>query len=97
MCGRGGQPVLIGMAPPGAPASFDALTTTLEERAIRGRCYGSCLPLRDVPMLVELYRSGRLRLDLLVTEIELEGVNDAFARMERGEGARSVIVYDGAG
>ena len=94
LTGRGGQAILIGMAPPDARVPFDALTVTLEERAIRGCWYGSCRPLADFPLLVELYRAGRLRLDPLITEIGLDGVNDAFARMRAGETARSVIVYD---
>lgn len=94
LTGRGGQAILIGMAPPAARVPFDALTATLEERVIRGCWYGSCRPLADFPLLVELYRSGRLRLDPLIVEIGLDGVNDAFARMQSGEAARSVIVYD---
>jgi Zn-dependent alcohol dehydrogenase len=91
--GRGGQAVLIGMASPDARVGLDALTTTLEERCVRGSWYGSCVPLRDIPLLVELYRDGHLRLEPLITTCELDGVNEAFARMERGETARSVIVY----
>jgi S-(hydroxymethyl)glutathione dehydrogenase / alcohol dehydrogenase len=93
LTGRGGQSVLIGMAPPDARIGLDALTMTFEERCVRGCWYGSCVPLRDLPLLVELYRQGRLRLDPLITECSLEDVNDAFGRMERGETARSVIVY----
>ncbi len=93
MIGRGGQALLVGMAPPDARVGIDALTTTLEERAVRGSWYGSCVPLRDLPLLVDLYRDGRLRLDPLITQIGLDDVNDAFARMEAGETARSVIVY----
>jgi S-(hydroxymethyl)glutathione dehydrogenase / alcohol dehydrogenase len=93
MIGRGGQALLIGMAPPDARVGIDALTTTLEERAVRGSWYGSCVPLRDLPLLVDLYRDGRLRLDPMITQIGLDDVNDAFARMEAGETARSVIVY----
>jgi alcohol dehydrogenase len=59
LTGRGGQALLIGMAPPDARVPFDALTMTLEERSVRGSWYGSCVPLRDIPLLVELYRSGR--------------------------------------
>jgi S-(hydroxymethyl)glutathione dehydrogenase / alcohol dehydrogenase len=91
--GRGGQAVLIGMAPPEARIGLDALTATLEERVVRGSWYGSCVPLRDLPLLVDLYRDGRLRLDPMITEIGLDDVNEAFARMEAGETARSVIVY----
>jgi S-(hydroxymethyl)glutathione dehydrogenase/alcohol dehydrogenase len=94
LTGRGGQAVLIGMAPPDARIPFDALTATLEERSVRGSWYGSCVPLRDFPLLVDLYRDGRLRLDALISRISLDGVNDAFARMAAGEGARSVIVYE---
>ena len=44
-------------------------------------------------MLVDLYLAGRLDLDLFVTEtIPLEGVEQAFARMQRGEVLRSVVV-----
>ena len=93
LTGRGGQAVLIGMAPPEARVPLDALTLTLEERCVRGSWYGSCVPLRDFPLLVELYRDGRLRLDPLIATCTLDEVNDAFRRMEAGETARSVIVY----
>ncbi len=55
--------------------------------------YGDCLPSRDFPMLIDLYLQGRLDLDRFVSEtIELEGVEEAFHRMERGEVLRSVVV-----
>ena len=90
---RGGQALLIGMAPPDARVGLDALTMTLEERCVRGSWYGSCVPLRDLPLLVELYRDGRLVLEPLITTCRLDDVNDAFQRMQAGETARSVIVY----
>ncbi|HTX10692.1 MAG TPA: Zn-dependent alcohol dehydrogenase [Solirubrobacteraceae bacterium] len=90
---RGGEALLIGMAPPDARVGLDALTMTLEERCVRGSWYGSCVPLRDIPMLVELYREGRLRLEPLITTCRLDDVNEAFARMRAGKTARSVIVY----
>jgi Zn-dependent alcohol dehydrogenase len=93
LTGRGGQAILIGMAPPDARIGIDALTMTFEERCVRGCWYGSCVPLRDIPLLIELYLSGRLRLEPLITTCGLDDVNDAFARMEAGETARSVIVY----
>ncbi len=55
--------------------------------------YGDCLPSRDFPVLVDLYLQGRLDLDGFVSEtISLEGVEDAFHRMERGEVLRSVVI-----
>jgi len=55
--------------------------------------YGDCLPTRDFPMLIDLYLTGRLDLDGFVSEtIGLDQVEEAFARMERGEVLRSVVV-----
>ena len=55
--------------------------------------YGDCLPSRDFPMLIDLYRQGRLDLDGFVSEtITLDDVEAAFHRMERGEVLRSVVV-----
>ena len=55
--------------------------------------YGDCLPSRDFPMLIDLYLNGRLDLDRFVSEtIGLDGVEDAFHRMQRGEVLRSVVL-----
>ena len=55
--------------------------------------YGDCLPSRDFPMLIDLYLQGRLDLEPFVSEtIPLDGVEQAFARMQRGEVLRSVVV-----
>ena len=93
LTGRGGHAILVGMAPPDARIPLDALTLTLEERAVRGCWYGSCVPLRDFPILIDLYRRGELRLDPMITRCSLDDVNEAFRRMQAGETARSVIVY----
>jgi S-(hydroxymethyl)mycothiol dehydrogenase len=61
--------------------------------ALKPSWYGDCLPSRDFPLLVDLYMAGRLPLDLFVTEtIGLDEVEHAFARMQRGEVLRSVVV-----
>jgi S-(hydroxymethyl)glutathione dehydrogenase / alcohol dehydrogenase len=55
--------------------------------------YGSSNVDREVPKLLDLYQRGELKLDELISrEIKLEDVNDAFAAMEAGQVARSVIV-----
>ena len=61
--------------------------------ALKPSWYGDCLPSRDFPLLVDLYLQGRLDLDGFVSEtIGLDDVEDAFARMERGEVLRSVVL-----
>ena len=61
--------------------------------ALKPSWYGDCLPSRDFPLLIDLYRQGRLPLDDFVSEtIALDAVEEAFAKMERGEVLRSVVV-----
>ena len=63
--------------------------------ALKPSWYGDCLPSRDFPMFVDLYLQGRLDLDGFVSEtIGIDGVEDAFHRMERGEVLRSVVVVE---
>jgi S-(hydroxymethyl)glutathione dehydrogenase/alcohol dehydrogenase len=93
LAGRGGRAVLVGMAPVAARPRFDALSLTMNERSILGCWYGSCRPHADFPMLVDLYRAGRIRLAPLVATCGLDDVNDAFDRMRHGDATRSVIVY----
>jgi S-(hydroxymethyl)glutathione dehydrogenase/alcohol dehydrogenase len=46
-------------------------------------------------MLVNLYLSGRLKIDPMISRTyRLEEINDAYEALERGEVARSVIVFD---
>jgi S-(hydroxymethyl)mycothiol dehydrogenase len=62
--------------------------------ALKPSWYGDCLPTRDFPLLIDLYLSGRFPLDRFVTEtVALDGVEAAFAKMQRGEVLRSVVVF----
>jgi S-(hydroxymethyl)mycothiol dehydrogenase len=61
--------------------------------ALKPSWYGDCLPSRDFPLLIDLYRQGRLDLDFFVSEtIGIEDVEEAFSRMAKGEVLRSVVV-----
>jgi S-(hydroxymethyl)mycothiol dehydrogenase len=61
--------------------------------SLKSSWYGDCLPSRDFPMLIDLYRQGRLDLDAFVSEtIGLDDVETAFDRMHRGEVLRSVVI-----
>src|SRR6266508_1526518 len=61
--------------------------------ALKPSWYGDCLPSRDFPLLVDLHLQGRLPLDAFVSEtLTLDAVEDAFAKMERGEVLRSVVL-----
>ncbi|WP_293781957.1 S-(hydroxymethyl)mycothiol dehydrogenase [uncultured Aeromicrobium sp.] len=61
--------------------------------ALKSSWYGDCLPKRDFPMLVDLYRQGRLDLDAFVTEeIGIGDIEAAFEKMHHGDVLRSVVV-----
>ena len=60
----------------------------------RSSIYGSARPSVDMPKLLDLYMSKKLKLDELVSRrIKLEEINSAFEWLEKGEVARSVIIY----
>ncbi|MBF4160154.1 S-(hydroxymethyl)mycothiol dehydrogenase [Nocardioides acrostichi] len=61
--------------------------------SLKSSWYGDCLPDRDFPMLVDLYRQGRLDLDAFVSEeIGIDDIEAAFEKMHHGEVLRSVVV-----
>jgi S-(hydroxymethyl)mycothiol dehydrogenase len=61
--------------------------------SLKSSWYGDCLPERDFPTLVSLYRQGRLPLERFVTErIKLGDVEAAFEAMHSGSVLRSVVV-----
>jgi S-(hydroxymethyl)glutathione dehydrogenase/alcohol dehydrogenase len=63
-------------------------------RRVAGASFGGAKGRDRVPELVDLYLSGDLDLESLVTNrVQLEAVNDAFEAMERQEGIRTVITY----
>ncbi|MFJ6753058.1 MULTISPECIES: S-(hydroxymethyl)mycothiol dehydrogenase [unclassified Streptomyces] len=61
--------------------------------SLKSSWYGDCLPSRDFPVLIDLYLSGKLHLERFVSEtIDLTDLEAAFAKMQRGEVLRSVVV-----
>ena len=67
---------------------------TRQEKVIKGSYYGSVNTRRDFPMLIDLYKQGRLKLDELITgRYKLEEINEAVASVLRGEARRNVIIF----
>jgi S-(hydroxymethyl)mycothiol dehydrogenase len=88
-----GTVVLVGVPRPEDVLELPFIEVFGRGGALKSSWYGDCLPSRDFPMLIDLYRQGRLPLDRFVSEeIGLEAVEEAFHRMERGEVLRSVVV-----
>src|SRR5215470_8191312 len=87
-----GTVVLVGVPTPDMRLELPLLEVFGRGGALKSSWYGDCLPSRDFPMLVDLHLAGRLPLDKFVSEtIGLGDVEEAFARMGRGEVLRSVV------
>jgi S-(hydroxymethyl)mycothiol dehydrogenase len=88
-----GTVVLVGVPRPEMRLDLPLLDVFGRGGALKSSWYGDCLPSRDFPMLVDLYLQGRLDLDAFVSEtIGLDDVEEAFAKMHRGEVLRSVVL-----
>lgn len=92
---RGGKAVVVGVPGFDQMVTVPAAMLPLEEKSLIGSLYGSANMRRDMPRLIDLYMQKKLKIDELISRrIKLEDVNAAFEAMEKGEVARSVIVYN---
>jgi S-(hydroxymethyl)mycothiol dehydrogenase len=88
-----GRVVLVGVPTPDMTIELPLIDVFGRGGVLKSSWYGDCLPSRDFPMLVDLHLQGRLPLDKFVSEtIGLGDVEEAFAKMHRGEVLRSVVV-----
>jgi S-(hydroxymethyl)glutathione dehydrogenase / alcohol dehydrogenase len=95
MTRKGGTIVMIGVVPAGTSVELPGADIVLREKTVLGCMMGANRFRVDMPRYVELYRSGQLRLDEMISaRLPLDRVNDAFEAMRRGTAARSVIVFD---
>jgi S-(hydroxymethyl)mycothiol dehydrogenase len=91
-----GTVVLVGVPTPEMKLELPLLDVFGRGGSLKSSWYGDCLPSRDFPMLIDLYLQGRLDLDAFVSEIiSLDDVEEAFAKMHRGEVLRSVVEIAG--
>ena len=91
---HGGTATVVGMIPVGQKIELDG-PIFLREKKIQGCNMGSNRFRTDMPKYVDFYLSGKLNLDdLLSRRLSLAEVNEGFAALQRGEVARSVIVFD---
>jgi S-(hydroxymethyl)glutathione dehydrogenase/alcohol dehydrogenase len=91
---KGGAVVLTGLSRGDSQAAFPMFPFVMQEKRLIGSVYGSGQATRDIPRLISLYQSGRLKLKELVTRTyALEGVNDALTALAASDGARGVITW----
>jgi alcohol dehydrogenase len=92
---RGGETVTAGLPHPDKRMNLPPVQLVAEERTLKGSYLGSCVPVRDIPIYIDLYKKGKLPVDRLMSDrIALEDINAAFDRLAAGETVRQVIVFD---
>jgi S-(hydroxymethyl)glutathione dehydrogenase / alcohol dehydrogenase len=89
-----GTATIVGVLPPDAMIEFPWMAIRPECRVQTSRM-GSNRFRFDIPLYLDFYRQGRLKLDEMVTRrSRLDGINEAFRAMKAGEVARTVLTFD---
>lgn len=92
---KGGEVVLVGIAHMKEKVTLSQIAAVTQEKAVRGTTNGSADSWTTVPLLIDLYRDGKLLLDELVSRTyRLDEINEAFADIRSGRNARGVVVMD---
>ncbi|HEV2450784.1 MAG TPA: NDMA-dependent alcohol dehydrogenase [Streptosporangiaceae bacterium] len=92
---KGGTVVVTGLADPAKTTiELSGAILTLFEKRIQGSLFGSGDPFHDIPLMVELYRSGDLKLAELITQTyKLDQVNQGYQDLLDGKNIRGVILH----
>lgn len=94
LTGPGGRTVTVGLPAPAARAQVSPLAIVAGGRTIIGSYLGSAVPSRDIPRFLELWRSGRLPLERLVSGVlDLDDINAGMDRLAEGRAIRQVIRF----
>lgn len=90
---RGGTTVTAGLPHPDARWQLQHVNLTAEERTVKGSYVGSCVPPRDMPRYIELYRNGMLPVNMLMSDhIGLEQINEGFDNLASGHTVRQIVM-----
>jgi len=91
---RGGTTITAGLPPPNHTFALPQVNLVAEERTIKGSYIGTCVPIRDLPRYIELYRGGKLPVDRLMSgRLKLDEINLGFDRLHEGKAVRQVVVF----
>jgi NDMA-dependent alcohol dehydrogenase len=95
LVGKRGRVVVTNIHPATeTKVAMSALELTTYEKQVRGSLFGSCNPRSDIPRMIELYRSGKLKLEELRTRTyRLDEVNIGYDDMRNGRNLRGVITF----
>ncbi len=91
---RGGTTVTSGLSHPEHKMQLSHVSMVVEERTMKGSYLGSCVPGRDIPHYIELFRQGKLPVDALISsKIALDDINAGFDALADGQVVRQIITF----
>lgn len=91
--GLGGSAVVVGLPPAGQRARFDPLALAESDQRILGSNYGSITPQRDIPRMVDLFMSGALDLESMVSARRpLAEAAEALSDLASGRALRQLLI-----
>lgn len=91
---RGGMTVIVGAGGMEDIVEFSAFELFFFERTIKGSVYGSADARRDFPLLLDLWRAGRLDLQALITRhLTLDDINNGVTALREGRELRQVVEF----
>ena len=94
MLGPRGTAVIVGVPPVDQTITLPPFEFIGMEKMLTGCAMGATRLNEDIPLLVELYKAGRIKLDELITgRYPLEKINEAIESVEKGQALRNVIVF----
>jgi alcohol dehydrogenase len=95
MTKRGGMTITAGLPRPEVTLGLNIVSLVAEERTLKGSYIGSCVPMRDIPRYIALYKQGKLPVERLMSDvIALSDINAGFDRLHDGHVVRLVVRMD---
>lgn len=93
---KGGTVAVVGLASmiDEHPVAISIAELTFYQKRLQGSLYGAASPRYTVMRLLDLYRSGELKLSELITSrYTLDEINEGYADMHAGKNIRGIIEF----
>jgi NDMA-dependent alcohol dehydrogenase len=96
LVGKGGRCAYTSLTDMNATdAQLSLFDLAMQQKQLVGSIFGTANPRYDIPKLLGLYQSGKLKLDEMITNTyPLEDINQGYQDMRDGKNIRGVLVYD---
>lgn len=92
---RGGTVSVVGAGRPGETVPLSAYELFHDDKKLTGSFHGGIRMRRDIGMLVDLWRTGRLPIEKLISgTADLKEINEVVAAQQAGTVVRTVLTMD---